>query len=180
MAVASMEKDAINTEDDLHLNNSFGDSGLISPDKEDISRILTVPFSGRIRGGMRPGKKIIIMGIIDPEPDSFDISLTCGHSEEKDDEELTDVALKLSARFTERQFLRNARLSGKWSEEEAPISYFPFIPDQPFRIEIHCEHQRFRIFVDGHQLFDFYHQVKSLPAINMIRIVGSLQITKLG
>lgn len=65
---------------------------------------------------------------------SFDISLTCGHSEEKDDEELTDVALKLSARFTERQFLRNACLSGKWSEEEAPISYFPFIPDQPFRV----------------------------------------------
>lgn len=88
-----------NTEDDHHLNNSYEDAGLISPDKEDISRILvekmlrtivlacvvvccvvdffifylnvifqTVPFSGRIRGGMRPGKKIIIMGIIDPEP----------------------------------------------------------------------------------------------------------------
>uniref|UniRef100_A0A671Q3N5 Galectin n=1 Tax=Sinocyclocheilus anshuiensis TaxID=1608454 RepID=A0A671Q3N5_9TELE len=169
-----------NTEDDLHLNNSFGDTGFISPDKEDISRILTVPFSGRIRGGMRPGKKIIIMGIIDPEPDSFDISLTCGHNEENDDEDLTDVALKLGARFTERQFLRNARVSGKWSEEETPIVYFPFIPDQPFRIEIHCEHQRFRIFVDGHQLFDFYHKVKSLQAINMIQIVGSLQITKLG
>ncbi|NP_001007175.1 lectin, galactoside-binding-like b [Danio rerio] len=111
---------------------------------------------------------------------SFDISLTCGHNEEKEDEKLADVALKLSARFTERQFLRNARVSGKWSEEEAPIAYFPFIPDQPFRIEIHCEHQRFRIFVDGHQLFDFYHKVKSLQAINMIRIVGSLQITKLG
>lgn len=66
---------------------------------------------------------------------SFDISLTCGHNEEKnDDEELIDVALKLSARFTERQFLRNARVSGKWSEEEAPIAYFPFIPDQPFRV----------------------------------------------
>ncbi len=65
---------------------------------------------------------------------SFDISLTCGHNEENDDEELTDVALKLSARFTERQFLRNARVSGKWSEEEAPISYFPFIQDQPFRV----------------------------------------------
>lgn len=66
---------------------------------------------------------------------SFDISLTCGHNDEKDDGELTDVALKLTARFTERQFLRNARISGKWSEEEAPISYFPFIPDQPFRVK---------------------------------------------
>lgn len=48
------------------------------------------------------------------------------------------------------------------------------------QIEIHCEHQRFRIFVDGHQLFDFYHKVKSLLTIDMISIDGSLQITKLG
>lgn len=48
------------------------------------------------------------------------------------------------------------------------------------QIEIHCEHQRFRIFVDGHQLFDFYHKVKSLPSIDTVRIQGDLQITKLG
>lgn len=29
------------------------------------------PFSGRIRGGMRPGKKIIVMGIVNPEPDRY-------------------------------------------------------------------------------------------------------------
>uniref|UniRef100_A0A8B9KR70 Galectin n=1 Tax=Astyanax mexicanus TaxID=7994 RepID=A0A8B9KR70_ASTMX len=163
MAEPSMEKDAINTEDD-HLNNSFGDPGLISPDKEDISRILvatdiyipryiklcvfssyasaispvlifqTVPFKGRIRGGMRPGKKIIVMGIVDPEPDSFDISLTCSSNKEKDEEDKMDVALKLSARFADRQFLRNSRISGKWSEAEASIPYFPFIQDQPFRV----------------------------------------------
>lgn len=82
-----------------HLNDSLGNPGLISPDKEDLSRLLvrkmpehslkciyiyqhapgcavspvhfaqTVPFSGRIRGGMRPGKKIIVMGIVDLEPD---------------------------------------------------------------------------------------------------------------
>uniref|UniRef100_A0A673MHU3 Lectin, galactoside-binding-like b n=1 Tax=Sinocyclocheilus rhinocerous TaxID=307959 RepID=A0A673MHU3_9TELE len=146
MAVASMEKDAINTEDDVHLNNSFGDSGFISPDKEDISRILTVPFSGRIRGGMRPGKKIIIMGIIDPEPDRY-VFISKLHTFKNDSFDL--------------------------------ISFCSFSPllSTFIQIEIHCEHQRFRIFVDGHQLFDFYHKVKSLPAINMIRIVGSLQKT---
>lgn len=181
MAVQAAENDGIvlkNVEDD-HLNDSLGNPGLISPDKEDLSRLLTVPFSGRIRGGMRPGKKIIVMGIVDLEPDSFDVSLTCGRDSEKGDPPY-DVALKLTARFTDRQFLRNARVSGKWMEEEASTAYFPFIPDQPFRIEIHCEHQRFRIFVDGHQLFDFYHKVKSLPSIDTVRIQGDLQITKLG
>ncbi|XP_028845312.1 lectin, galactoside-binding-like b [Denticeps clupeoides] len=178
MAVSGAEKDAAMNEDD-HLNNSLGNPGLISPDKEDIAKLLTVPFSGRIRDGMRPGKKIIVMGIVDSDPRSFDVSLTCGRG--KDGEEpKNDIALKLTARFADRQFLRSARVSGKWSEEEAAIAYFPFIQDQPFRIEIHCEHQRFRIFVDGHQLFDFYHKVKSLLSIDVIRIDGSLQITKLG
>ncbi|KAM3862834.1 galectin-related protein B-like [Diretmus argenteus] len=162
------------------LNDSgLGNPGLISPDKEGLSRLLKVPFSGRIRGGMRPGKKIIVMGIVDMEPDSFDVSLTCGRGAEKEEPQC-DVALKLTARFAERQFLRNARVSGKWTEEEASTAYFPFIPDQPFRVEIHCEHQRFRIFVDGHQLFDFYHKVKSLPSIDTVRIDGGIHITKLG
>ncbi|KAG7283171.1 hypothetical protein CRUP_000533 [Coryphaenoides rupestris] len=140
---------------------------------------ITVPFRGRIRGGMRPGKKIIVMGVVDLEPDSFDISLACGLKKEEEESQ-NDMALKLTARFTDRQFLRNARISGNWTEEEASIAYFPFIPDQPFRIEIHCEHQRFRIFVDGHQLFDFYHKVTSLSSIDTVRIDGALQITKLG
>ncbi|KAG2467160.1 LEGL protein, partial [Polypterus senegalus] len=136
----------------------------------------TVPFSGRIKGGMRPGKKIIVMGIVDPEPESLDISLTCGNLEAPP----ADVAILLTARFAERQFIRKACVSGEWSDEETPIPYFPFIQDQPFRVEIHCEHQRFRIFVDGHQLFDFYHRVNSLPSIDTIKINGSVQITKLG
>lgn len=61
---------------------------------------------------------------------------------------------------------------------------FPSLPLFVFcprlQIEIHCEHQRFRIFVDGHQLFDFYHKVKSLASIDTVRIQGDLQITKLG
>ncbi|XP_061822411.1 galectin-related protein-like [Nerophis lumbriciformis] len=178
MAVQAAENDAINVEDE-QLNDSLGSAGLISPDKEDLARLLTVPFSGRIRGGMRPGKKIIVMGIVDLEPDSFNVSLTCGRDLDKEDPAY-DVALKLTARFSDRQFLRSARIAGKWTQDEASTAYFPFIPDQPFRVEIHCEHQRFRIFVDGHQLFDFYHKVKSLTSIDTVRIAGDLQITKLG
>uniref|UniRef100_A0A8C5MIN1 Galectin n=1 Tax=Leptobrachium leishanense TaxID=445787 RepID=A0A8C5MIN1_9ANUR len=137
---------------------------------------LTIPFCGHIKGGMRPGKKILIMGIVGLNPESFDISLTCGDLEDPP----ADVAIELKADFVDKQFLRNACVSGEWGEEETPIPYFPFIPDQPFRIEILCEHPRFRIFVDGHQLFDFYHRVETLSAIDTIRIRGNLQLTKLG
>ncbi|CDQ90299.1 unnamed protein product, partial [Oncorhynchus mykiss] len=77
------------------------------------------------------------------------------------------------------KFLRKACVLGTWGDAEKLIPYFPFIEDQPFRIEIQCELLRFRVFVDGHQLFDFYHRVQSLLDIDTLRINGSLTITKL-
>ncbi|PKK26308.1 lectin, galactoside-binding-like [Columba livia] len=109
-------------------------------------------------------------------PESFGISLTCGESEDPP----ADVAIELKAVFTDRQFIRNSCVAGEWGEEQSSIPYFPFIPDQPFRVEILCEHPRFRIFVDGHQLFDFYHRIETLSAIDTIKINGDLQLTKLG
>ncbi|KAH0621834.1 hypothetical protein JD844_023490 [Phrynosoma platyrhinos] len=158
--------------EDGHLNNSLG-----SPVQAEVYfPRLIVPFCGHIRGGMRPGKKILVMGIVDLNPESFDISLTCGDSEDPP----ADVAIELKAIFSERQFLRNSCVSGEWGEEQSSLPYFPFIPDQPFRVEILCEHPRFRIFVDGHQLFDFYHRIEKLSAIDTIKINGDLQLTKLG
>ncbi|TSK18079.1 Galectin-related protein [Bagarius yarrelli] len=151
------------------LNSSFGEPAFDSPSKDE-QQLLAVPFCGSIRGGMRPGKKVTIMGIVAPEPDEFDISLTCG---------CDDVALEISARFEDRQLLRNAHVAGAWGEEEAAIPFFPFLAGQPFRLEIHCEHQRFRVFVDGQPLFDFYHRVRLLMSIDTIQINGCLSITKL-
>ncbi|XP_052054728.1 galectin-related protein isoform X1 [Apodemus sylvaticus] len=158
--------------DDGHLNNS-----LSSPVQADVYfPRLIVPFCGHIKGGMRPGKKVLVMGIVDLNPESFAISLTCGDSEDPP----ADVAIELKAVFTDRQLLRNSCISGERGEEQSAIPYFPFIPDQPFRVEILCEHPRFRVFVDGHQLFDFYHRIQTLSAIDTIKINGDLQITKLG
>lgn len=137
-----------------------------------------VPFRGHIPGGMELGKKIMVMGVVDPHPDRFVISLTCGCGTVE--EPPADVALELCARFKDRQFLRRARVSGTWGEAEWPIPYFPFIGDQPFRIDIHCERLRFRILVDGQQLVDFYHRVPTLSDIDTLRINGSVRITKLG
>ncbi|XP_023576618.1 galectin-related protein [Octodon degus] len=158
--------------DDGHLNNSLG-----SPVQAEVYfPRLIVPFCGHIKGGMRPGKKVLVMGIVDLNPESFAISLTCGDSEDPP----ADVAIELKAVFTDRQLLRNSCISGERGEEQSAIPYFPFIPDQPFRVEILCEHPRFRVFVDGHQLFDFYHRIQTLSAIDTIKINGDLQITKLG
>ncbi|CAM4541456.1 galectin-related protein [Caretta caretta] len=171
MAGSVAKRDALKIEDG-HLNNSLG-----SPVQADVYfPRLIVPFCGHIKGGMRPGKKVLVMGMVDLNPESFDISLTCGESEDPP----ADVAIELKAVFTDKQFLRNSCVSGEWGEEQSSIPYFPFIPDQPFRVEILCEHPRFRVFVDGHQLFDFYHRIETLSAIDTIKINGDLRLTKLG
>lgn len=77
-----------------------------------------------------------ILCVLPPTPHfSFDVSLTCSRDSDKE-EPPYDVALKLTVRFTDRQFLRCARISGKWVGEEASTAYFPFIPDQPFRVKM--------------------------------------------
>uniref|UniRef100_A0A6I8NEA8 Galectin like n=1 Tax=Ornithorhynchus anatinus TaxID=9258 RepID=A0A6I8NEA8_ORNAN len=51
--------------DDGHLNNSLG-----SPVQADVYfPRLIVPFCGHIKGGMRPGKKVLVMGIVDLNPE---------------------------------------------------------------------------------------------------------------
>ncbi|KFW67790.1 Galectin-related protein, partial [Pygoscelis adeliae] len=149
---------------DGHLNNSLG-----SPVQADVyfPRLVKHLYVGFL-GGLFVEPFCLCC--------SFGISLTCGESEDPP----ADIAIELKAVFTDRQFVRNSCVAGEWGEEQSSIPYFPFIPDQPFRVEILCEHPRFRIFVDGHQLFDFYHRIETLSAIDTIKINGDLQLTKLG
>uniref|UniRef100_A0AC11EQF5 Galectin like n=1 Tax=Ovis aries TaxID=9940 RepID=A0AC11EQF5_SHEEP len=66
MAGSVADSDAVVKLDDGHLNNSLG-----SPVQADVYfPRLIVPFCGHIKGGMRPGKKVLVMGIVDLNPES--------------------------------------------------------------------------------------------------------------
>ncbi|KAM8772155.1 galectin-related protein-like [Acanthopagrus schlegelii] len=143
----------------------------------DADRTLAVPFRGPITGGMQPGKKVVVVGVVDPRPDRFYVALTCGRG--TSGEPPPDVALELCVRFRDRQVLRRACVSGSWGDVDRTVPFFPFIRDQPFKMEVHCEHSRFRVLVDGQQLFDFNHRVMLLRDIDTLWIKGSVTITKL-
>ncbi|KAK0137195.1 Galectin-related protein [Merluccius polli] len=95
---------------------------------------------------------------------------TCGCSVKQ--KPPSDVALELCVRMKERQVLVRACVSGIWGDAETTIPFFPFITDQPFRIEISCERSRFRVFVDGQKLLDFCHRVSPLQDIDTLWIAG--------
>ncbi|KAG7486646.1 Equilibrative nucleoside transporter 2 [Solea senegalensis] len=150
--------------------------GVASPAR-DPQQNLVVPFRGHITDGMRPGKKLVIVGIVDSHPDRFYIAVTCGRGTSR--EPPPDVALEVCVRFRDRQILRRACVSGSWGDLDRAVPFFPFIEDQPFKIEIHCEHSRFRVLVDGQQMFDFHHRLTSLSDIDTLWIKGSVSVTKL-
>uniref|UniRef100_A0A2K6BH14 Galectin like n=1 Tax=Macaca nemestrina TaxID=9545 RepID=A0A2K6BH14_MACNE len=67
MAGSVADSDAVVKLDDGHLNNTLG-----SPVQADVYfPRLIVPFCGHIKGGMRPGKKVLVMGIVDLNPERW-------------------------------------------------------------------------------------------------------------
>lgn len=54
--------------------------------------------------------------------------MTCGDSEDP-----ADVAIELKAVFTDRSYQKFLYIWER-GEEQSAIPYFPFIPDQPFRV----------------------------------------------
>lgn len=87
----------------------------MNPQEEELGQVKMLPLT--------PAKRHCFLF-------SFAISLTCGDSEDPP----ADVAIELKAVFTDRQLLRNSCISGERGEEQSVIPYFPFIPDQPFRV----------------------------------------------
>ncbi|XP_077379940.1 galectin-related protein-like [Festucalex cinctus] len=140
---------------------------------------LSLPFRGDVQGGMHPGRKLIIVAIVDPNPDKFYVALTCGRGARGDPP--PDVALEVCVRFgARRQVLRRACVGGAWGRADAGVPFFPFIEGQPFKMEVWCESGGFRVFVDAQKLFDFQHRVAPLHLVDTLWIKGSIAVTKLG
>ncbi|XP_077462243.1 galectin-related protein-like isoform X2 [Stigmatopora argus] len=75
--------------------------------EQETEEKLTVPFRGQITGGLHPGRKVVIVGVVDTHPDRFYMALTCGRG--TCGEPPRDVALEVCVRFgAQRQVLRRA------------------------------------------------------------------------
>uniref|UniRef100_A0A6J0U4A0 Galectin n=1 Tax=Pogona vitticeps TaxID=103695 RepID=A0A6J0U4A0_9SAUR len=132
-------------------------------------------YVGEIKGGLRPTMKITIMGVICSTPKSFSVTLLCdpidGHASK-------DIGLSLIVSFTEKSIVRNSRIAGKWGKEERTIPYFPFTPEDSFKMELFCEHQQIRVLLDGRQLCSFSHRVQPVQRVTALQISGDLKLTK--
>ncbi|XP_029981762.1 galectin-related protein B [Sphaeramia orbicularis] len=132
-------------------------------------------YIGEIKGGLRPSMKLVVMGIVNKKPKSMEVTVSCQPQEEDTE---ADVGLQLKVSFMDKAIHRNARLNGKWGPSENTLSFFPFAPGESFKMEIVCEHQQFRILVDGQPLCGFTHRLPKLASLTALRVFGDLQLTK--
>lgn len=119
--------------------------------------------------------KLVVMGIVNKKPKSMEVSLSSDPPEEDIE---GDVGLQVKVSFMDKAVVRNARLAGKWGPSENNLSYFPFTSGEPFKMEIVCEHQQFRILVDGQPLCGFTHRLSPLASLSTLRVFGDFQLTK--
>nr|XP_020513845.2 galectin-related protein B-like [Labrus bergylta] len=145
-------------------------SGMEEKDKKEHGE-----YTGEIKGGLRPSMKLVVMGIINKKPKSMEVTLS---SHPQEEEEEGDVGLQLKISFMDKAVQRNARMAGKWGKAENNLSFFPFAAGESFKMEIVCEHQQFRILVDGQPLCGFTHRIAPLASLTALRVFGDLQLTK--
>ncbi|XP_028853143.1 galectin-related protein A [Denticeps clupeoides] len=131
-------------------------------------------YVGEIKGGLRPSMRLIVMGIVHKRPKSLVVTVACQSEEDQE----VDIGLQVTVTFAEKAVVRNARLAGKWGPSENALSFFPFATGEPFKMEIVCEHQQFRILVDGQPLCCFTHRLTHLASLKMLHVAGDLQLTK--
>ncbi|XP_078413405.1 galectin-8-like isoform X1 [Cetorhinus maximus] len=129
---------------------------------------LAVPYMGKIKDGLSPGRVITVQGKVDKNPDRFAINFHVSDS--------TDLPLHLALRFKERAFVRNSFLYQSWGEEERKIDCFPFNPDAYFEVIIYCGSDCFKIAVNGEHLLEYKHRFTDLSKIDTLEMVGDLQL----
>ncbi|KAG9274926.1 galectin-related protein A-like [Astyanax mexicanus] len=135
-------------------------------------------YAGQIKGGLRPSMRLVVMGIVHKQAKSMVVTVSCPPQGEGEEEEEGDVGLQMTVNFPEKAVRRNYRMAGKWGNCESALSFFPFASGESFKMEIVCEHQQFRVLVDGQPLCGFTHRVTQLASLTSLRVVGDLQLTK--
>ncbi|XP_054884721.1 galectin-6-like isoform X2 [Poeciliopsis prolifica] len=127
-----------------------------------------VPFAALIPGGMYPKRTIIVRGLVPCGAKRMGFNLVVSRTQ--------DIAFHMNPRVKEGVVVRNARTGGRWGNEERELSGSPFVEGQYFDMSIRCGNQRFKAFVNGQHLFDFFHRT-NFSEIDKLEIDGDVQIS---
>ncbi|CAN0314792.1 unnamed protein product [Lampetra planeri] len=134
--------------------------------------VLPVPFQQPFPGGLRPGMRLAVRGVVKPTPWRFMIDLGCAPGR--------DVGMHISVRWDERPnvVVRNHMVNEGWGREERTHPAFPFRPGQPFDLLLLCTDADVKVAVNGAHFFEFKHRVQPISRITAFTISGDVSLSQ--
>ncbi|NXL93556.1 LEG3 protein, partial [Alectura lathami] len=131
---------------------------------------VNVPFELPLQAGLMPRMLITITGTVNPNPNRFSLDFKRGH----------DVAFHFNPRFKEdnrRVIVCNSMFQNHWGKEERTAPRFPFEPGSPFKLQVLCEMDHFKVAVNDAHLLQYNFREKKLNEITKLCIAGDITLT---
>ncbi|NWI70045.1 LEG3 protein, partial [Todus mexicanus] len=129
-----------------------------------------IPFELFLQAGLVPRMLINITGTVNPNPNRFSVDFKKGN----------DIAFHFNPRFKEdnrKVIVCNSLFQGNWGKEERTAPRFPFEAGKPFKLQILCEVDHFKVAVDDAHLLQYNFREKQLREITKLCIAGDITLT---
>ncbi|NXH65318.1 LEG3 protein, partial [Rhabdornis inornatus] len=129
-----------------------------------------VPFELPLQAGLVPRLLITITGTVKPNPDRFSLDFKRGN----------DVAFHFNPRFNEdhkKVIVCNSKFQDNWGKEERTAPRFPFEAGKPFKLQILCETDHFKVAVNDAHLLQYNFREKRLNEVTKLCIGGDITLT---
>ncbi|KGL84865.1 Galectin-3, partial [Tinamus guttatus] len=129
-----------------------------------------VPFDLPLPGGLMPRMLITITGTVNPKPNRFSLDFKRG----------PDVAFHFNPRFrdgSKKVIVRNSKFHDTWGKEERDAPRFPFEAGKPFKLQVLCEVDHFKVAVNDAHLLQYNHRERRLNEITKLCIAGDITLT---
>ncbi|NXQ30344.1 LEG3 protein, partial [Alaudala cheleensis] len=130
-----------------------------------------VPFELPLQAGLVPRLLITITGTVNPNPNSrFSLDFKRGN----------DVAFHFNPRFNEdnrKVIVCNSMFQNTWGKEERTAPRFPFEAGKPFKLQILCETDHFKVAVNDAHLLQYNFREKRLNEVTKLCIGGDIALS---
>uniref|UniRef100_A0A8B9S5T8 Galectin n=1 Tax=Apteryx owenii TaxID=8824 RepID=A0A8B9S5T8_APTOW len=131
---------------------------------------MKVPFDLPLQAGLMPRMLITITGTMNAKPKRFSLDFKRGH----------DIAFHFNPRFDDsygKVIVCNSMLQNNWGKEERTAPRFPFEAGKPFKVQVLCEADHFKVAVNDAHLLQYNHREKRLNEVTKLCIAGDISLT---
>ncbi|NXW69323.1 LEG3 protein, partial [Hirundo rustica] len=130
----------------------------------------SIPFELPLQAGLVPRLLITITGTVNPNPNRFSLDFKRGN----------DVAFHFNPRFDEdhkKVIVCNSMFQNTWGKEERTAPRFPFEAGKPFKLQILCETDHFKVAVNDAHLLQYNFRERRLNEVTKLCIGGDIALT---